>query len=133
MNIEKASLSVASMWAITFLALLSIGPLVTGLDLLLNFLPQVPAIQSLHAASSIGQALWVGSGVLGAATILLMLRRSVLGVVACLVFAASYISGAKAVWLYFTPGCWLAIAAVVLSVIGTRLASTAFGRFRAPE
>ena len=127
MNIEKASLSVASMWATTFLALLSIGPLVTGLDLLLYFLPQVPAIQNLHAASSIGQALWVGSGVLGAATIFLMLRRSVLGMVACLAFAAAYILGAKAVWLYFTPGSWLAIAAVVLSVIGTRLASKPLG------
>ena len=92
------------------MALLSIGPVVTGLDLLFHFLPQSPAIQNLHEASFLGQALWVGSAVIGAAAIFVMLRRPVLAVGACIAFAAVYIPGANAVWRHFTFGCWLAIA-----------------------
>ena len=121
MSIEKSSLSVASKGAIALLALLSIGPLVTGLDLLFHFLPtHFPAIQNLHAASAVGQALWVGSSVLGAAAIFLMLRRPALAVVACIAFAVVYVPGANAVWRQFTLGCWLAIATVVLSALGAR-------------
>ena len=118
MNIEKSSLSIASRCAISILALLSIGPVVTGLDLLFHFLPQSPAIQNLHEASFLGQALWVGSAVIGAAAIFVMLRRPVLAVGACIAFATVYIPGANAVWRHFTFGCWLAIAIVILSALG---------------
>lgn len=119
MQVGNPSLSLASRCVIALLALLSLGPMVTGLDLLFHFLPtNLPAMQNLHTASAGGQVIWVSAGFVGVAAILLMLRWPVPAVVACIAFAATYIPGANAVWRYFTFGCWLAIAIVVLSVVG---------------
>ena len=116
------ALPIPTKTAVAVLAFLSLGALLTGLDLLLRFLPPaLPAIQHLHAASALGKTLWVGAGVLGGTSIVCLVRGWIkLGFIAVIAFAAAYTVGAKLVWLYFTWGCWLAILAVILTIFGAR-------------
>jgi hypothetical protein len=101
---------------IVLLVLLSLGPLVTALDLVFNFLPTTyPALQHWHAASSFGKSLWVGAGIFGVLTIFCLFRLPKVAVVSSIAFAAAYVSGANFVWQYFTMGCWLAIGTAALS------------------
>lgn len=112
--------------AAALVALLSFGPLATGLGLALDMLPdQFPAIRSFRAAPPIGHALWVGSGLIGVLSAVLLLRRPVLAAVCCAVFAAIYVPAAVTVWLQFTFGCWLAIAAAILAAAGAWIAGKA--------
>ena len=89
----------------TLLALLALVPLITGLDLVLHFLPSAfPAIQNLHSAHPIGQAIWVLAGIFGTITLRLLSRNSVIALITSLLFCACYMYGASEVWLQFTAG-----------------------------
>ncbi len=116
----NAALPFVRTFAIAILALLCIGPVGTSLDLVLDFLPkEFPATRNLHAASVLAIGLWLASSLVGALAIFLLVRhRSVLALLATIVFACLYIPGANMVWLQFTFGCWLALAAVILAVLG---------------
>lgn len=101
--------------ALALLGFLAIGPLVTGLDLWLRFLPDYPAIRNFYAADALGHVLWIGSGFLALATIALIVKRQlVIAAVASAAFAAANAYGAELVWSRTTIGCWLAIGAFVL-------------------
>jgi hypothetical protein len=107
--------------AIVLLALLSVGPLVSALDLVFNFLPnKYPALQHWHTASPLGKSLWVGAGFLGVLSIYGLMRLPKVAMAASIAFAAVYVLGANFVWQYFTMGCWLAIAAAILTLFGAR-------------
>jgi hypothetical protein len=126
----KSSLPTVSKIAIVLLVLLSVGPLITGLDLAFDFLPtKVPAIQHLHAAAPLGKALWVCAGFFGFLSVFLQ-RKPRPAALTALLFAIAYVLGATFVWLQFTPGCWLAIAAFVLTAIGSWLAMRANNSFK---
>jgi len=109
--------------SIALLALLSFGPLVSAGDLLFNFLPNTfPALQHWHAATPLGKSLWVGAGFLGVLSIFFVLSLPKVAVATSIAFAMTYVLGANLVWLYFTAGCWMAIAAVVLILLSARAA-----------
>jgi hypothetical protein len=108
--------------AIAVLALLCIGPVGTGLDLLFNFLPsEFSATQSLHSATTVALVLWLGSALAGVLAVFLHTRRrAVPAFLATVLFACIYVPGANMVWLQFTFGCWLALVAVALAAFGFR-------------
>jgi len=115
---QQPGRSLATRFAVALVAFLSFGPLMTGLGLLLGFLPkQFPAIQNLYAAGPIAQTVWIGAGVLGILTIIALLRAPRLAIVVCLVFATAHVLGAWWVWGQFTFGAWAAMAAVPLSIV----------------
>jgi hypothetical protein len=107
---------------IAILALLCIGPIGTGLDLVFNFLPkEFPATQALQGASAVALWLWLGSVFPGVLAIVLHARRQAgRAFLATLLFASFFIPGANMVWLQFTFGCWFAIVVVILSAVGLR-------------
>lgn len=113
------SLPVTSKIAAALLVLLALGPLISGFDLAFHFMPTTyPAIQNLHAATTLAKLGWLASGVLAIVSALLMARAPTKAAIAAFLFVGAYVAAAQVVWLHFTPGCWLAIAAFVLTTVG---------------
>jgi hypothetical protein len=108
-----------SLIAIWIVGWLSFGALVTGLDLVLHFLPMhYPAFQYLHSASLPAHLFWVGTGVIGVASAYVLSVRSTLGVTAVFAFSVLYVAAAPMIWRQFTFGCWAAISASLFACIG---------------
>lgn len=103
------------------LGILSLSPFAVALDIWLHFLPDYPAMQYMRAANPIVQASWVGLGPIGIAAIVLLQSRPIFGVVLTFLFGAGYVPLARLLWGHFTWGCWLAVATVVLAVVGAAL------------
>ena len=120
----RTGLPATSQIALALLAFLAIGPFVTGLDLWLRFLPDYPAIAHFRAAGALGHGLWIASGVLALATIVLTVRRRfAAAAIAGAAFAAANFWGGNLAWGQMTVGNGLAIVAFALcaaSAIGNR-------------
>ena len=114
--LRRPNASLAAAWIIGFL---SIGPIIFPIDWLFHIFPDsFPVIERMHGLGPLPKALWVLCAPLGVATIVLLLRRPVRGLLACVLFAAVYVPTAVVLWGQFSLGAWGAIAATLLAGFG---------------
>lgn len=106
----------AAMW---ILVLLAIGPIFFPLEWLFHLFPdKYPVIHRMRGLGIAPKMLWVLSGPIAIAAIYLLIRRPLLGLLACGAFAAVYLPAAIELWGKFTFGCWVTLLAVILAGIG---------------
>jgi asparagine N-glycosylation enzyme membrane subunit Stt3 len=100
-------------------AFLTIGPIAVALDLAIHILPDYPAIQTMRSASLAAKSLWLISGLLGVAAVMLLCRRPVAGFVLTLMFSVGSVAGGNMLWQQPRPfTVVLAALACVLAGIG---------------
>jgi len=109
----------AVLGAAWIIGLATIGPLFFPLDWAFHVLPdKFAAIEYMRRVGDLPKAVWTLCGPLGIATIILLLRRSLAGLFACILFAAIYVPTAMRLWAQFSFGCWAVIAAVFVAAYG---------------
>ena len=115
---ERPKIHGSSKLAAWIVGYLSVSPLVVGLDMVIQFLPDAPAVQYMRSVEVAVRLMWASLGMLGLATAVLLLRRPVLGLILLLVFAPVHVYFAQRVWGQATLAPLLAIGACVVAAIG---------------
>lgn len=95
-------------------AFLTIGPIGVALDLAIHILPDYPAIQTMRSASLVAKSLWLASGLLGMAAIIVLVRRPIAGFVLSLIFAPLSLVGGTMLWQQPRPATVVLIALACL-------------------
>ena len=116
---HKEPLSIA---AAVIVGLLSLSPFVVALDMIVPFLPERPVFGYMRSADLPYKVAWIALGPFGLATLLVLLRRPIIGTLLTIVFSLAYVPLALILWRHFTWGCWLAGLAVILAAIGAYMA-----------
>jgi hypothetical protein len=99
------------------LLLLAISPVCFVVDLLFHVFPDAyPVIHRMHGLGTAPKILWVASAPLGIATAWMLARRPILGALGAFLFVVTYTCAALVLWGQFTPGCWLAVGASLLTL-----------------
>lgn len=107
--------------AALMIAFLTISPFLVALELVVQFLPDLPAVQVMSSASRLAKTMWLSLGPLGVATVWLLLRRPFAGFVLTLPFSAVSVVGGYMLWQQWRPfGVVLAVLACVLAGVGAR-------------
>jgi hypothetical protein len=109
---------VASVLAAMAIGVLSLGPFAVALDLWIHFLPDRPVFQYMRSVSPVIQGGWIALGPIGVLATVLLLRRPPVGALLTAVFVAAYVPFARLLWGHFSWGCWLAVAAAGLAILG---------------
>jgi len=105
------------------IGLVSISPLTVAVDLVVHFIPDYPAFQTMRAASPAAKAAWIALGPLGIVTTILLLRRPLWGFVLSIPFAAGVYVAGLYLWQQLVGGFWVAATACALAGIGAWLAA----------
>jgi hypothetical protein len=112
--------------AVWIMVLLAIAPLFFPIDWFFHiFSDDHPAIHRMRGLGATPKILWILCGPIAIAAIYFLVRRPVLGFLACVLFAAVSIPVAIVLWAQFTMGCWAALLAVLFAGAGTLIASRA--------
>jgi hypothetical protein len=102
-----------------FLLFLAISPACFVIDWLFHVFPDAyPVIHRMHGLGAAPKILWVASAPLAVASAWMLTRRPVLGALTGVLFVVTYTCAAVVLWGQFTPGCWLAVGASLLSWYG---------------
>jgi len=110
---------------------LAIGPLLFPVDWMFHVVPDTyPVIQRMHGLGVLPKSLWVLCGPVGVATVILLLRRPLVGFLACVLFAAIYVPTAIVLWGQFSLGSWAAIGAVFIAGFGVAASWRANNSFK---
>jgi hypothetical protein len=115
---RRAKVPVASRYASMLMALAALLHALVASDLLLQFLPPTPEIQSLWAVGAPVKALWVAFVFIAVATAVVVRRAPVFGfslscaATLCLYFAS------VGLWHGVKGGFWIVVLATVLAAYG---------------
>ena len=102
---------------------MTISPFVVALDLAFHIFPDLPAIQTMRSATLLAKVMWIALAPLGVATVLLLLRRPVIGFILSVLFALNSAVAGYMLWQQTRPfGVALVVIACVLAGIGARQA-----------